>query len=49
MPTSFTLVFATNNEHKLAEIQAVLGDAFQLKTLKQINCLEEIPANPNNH
>lgn len=43
MPTSFTLVFATNNEHKLAEIQAVLGDAFQLKTLKQINCLEEIP------
>lgn len=43
MNEPISLVFATNNEHKLAEIQAVLSGAFRLKTLKQINCLEEIP------
>ena len=38
-----TLCFATNNAHKLAEIQALLGDDFQLKTLADIGCHEEIP------
>ena len=37
------LCFATNNAHKLAEIQALLGDDFQLKTLADIGCHEEIP------
>jgi len=37
------LCFATNNAHKLAEIQALLGDDFQLKTLAEIGCQEEIP------
>jgi XTP/dITP diphosphohydrolase len=38
-----TLVFATNNAHKLAEIQYFLGDQFELKTLAAINCVEELP------
>ncbi|MFC5410024.1 RdgB/HAM1 family non-canonical purine NTP pyrophosphatase [Larkinella bovis] len=38
-----TLCFATNNASKLAEISAMLGDQFDLKTLKDIGCFEEIP------
>lgn len=37
------LCFATNNVHKLAEIQALLGSDFELKTLADIGCREEIP------
>ncbi len=37
------LVFATNNQHKLQELQAILGDKFKLLSLKDINCHEEIP------
>ncbi|MGC9354336.1 MAG: non-canonical purine NTP pyrophosphatase, partial [Mariniphaga sp.] len=37
------LVFATNNQHKLKELQAILGDHFELLSLKDIGCLEEIP------
>lgn len=38
-----TLVFATNNQHKLDEVQAIIGSAFQLKSLKDIGCADEIP------
>lgn len=38
-----TLCFATNNANKLAEISAMLGDQFELKTLQDVGCLEEIP------
>lgn len=38
-----TLVFATNNKHKLEEVQAMIGDKFQLRTLKEIGCLDDIP------
>jgi XTP/dITP diphosphohydrolase len=38
-----TLCFATNNANKLAEIAALLGNQFTLKTLQDIGCLEEIP------
>ncbi|GAB3328675.1 non-canonical purine NTP diphosphatase [Larkinella ripae] len=38
-----TLCFATNNASKLAEISAMLGDRFELKTLQDIGCREEIP------
>ncbi len=38
-----TLCFATNNAHKLEEIQAILGDSFDLLSLKDINCNEELP------
>lgn len=37
------LVFATNNQHKLAELQAILGNEFKLLSLKDIACFEEIP------
>ncbi len=37
------LVFATNNKHKLAEIQATVGDHFKLLSLQDIGCNEEIP------
>lgn len=37
------LVFATNNQHKLKELQAILGNHFELLSLKDIGCLEEIP------
>lgn len=37
------LVFATNNKHKLEELQAILGDQFKLLSLKDIGCNEEIP------
>jgi len=37
------LVFATNNRHKLDEIQAILGERIKLLSLKDIGCNEEIP------
>ncbi|WP_338873498.1 RdgB/HAM1 family non-canonical purine NTP pyrophosphatase [Spirosoma sp. SC4-14] len=37
------LCFATNNQHKLAEVSAWLGDAFLLKTLNDIGCRNELP------
>lgn len=37
------LVFATNNEHKLIEVQKMLGDKFDVLSLKDINCFEDIP------
>lgn len=37
------LVFATNNKHKLEELQAILGDKIRLLSLKDIGCNEDIP------
>lgn len=37
------LVFATNNAHKLAEVQAIVAGKFLLKSLQDIGCDEEIP------
>jgi len=37
------LVFATNNKHKLEEIQHLLGKKINLLSLKDINCSDEIP------
>jgi XTP/dITP diphosphohydrolase len=37
------IIFATNNEHKLTEIQDLLGDSFILLKLKDINMNEDIP------
>ena len=37
------LCFATNNRHKLEEIQALLGDQFELVTLSDIGCNTDIP------
>ena len=37
------IIFATNNAHKLSEVQAVLGDAFELVTLRECGITEDIP------
>ncbi len=37
------LVIATNNEHKLTEIQVMLGGNFRLLSLGEIDCTDEIP------
>lgn len=37
------LVFATNNEHKLKELQALLGNKIRLLSLNDIGCTDEIP------
>lgn len=37
------LVFATNNKHKLEEIQAILGSKIDILSLDDINCHEDIP------
>lgn len=37
-----TLVFATNNAHKAREVEQILGPHFQVKTLRDIGCFEEI-------
>lgn len=36
------LVFATNNIHKIEEVQSKVKDSFQIISLKDINCLEDI-------
>ncbi|MBP5771731.1 MAG: non-canonical purine NTP diphosphatase [Bacteroidaceae bacterium] len=37
------LVFATNNQHKLSEVQQILGEHFEIVGLKDIGCSEDIP------
>jgi len=37
------LIFATNNQHKLSEVAAIIGDKFELLSLRNIKCYEEIP------
>lgn len=38
-----TIVFATNNRHKLEEVQQMLGGEFEIKTLADIGCDVDIP------
>lgn len=38
-----TLVFATNNRHKLDEVQKIAGSDFRIRSLSEIGCHEEIP------
>jgi len=37
------IVFATNNAHKLAEIRQILGPGFEIVSLSDIGCHEDIP------
>ena len=37
------IVFATNNQHKLSEIRDILGDGFEVLSLKDIRCDVDIP------
>lgn len=37
------IVFATNNAHKLSEIRSILGDEYEILSLRDINCDVDIP------
>lgn len=37
------IVFATNNAHKLKEIREILGNSFEVVSLAEIGCHEDIP------
>ena len=37
------LIFATNNPHKLKEIREIIGNQFQVLSLAEIGCIEDIP------
>ena len=37
------IVFATNNQHKLQEVRHILGDGFEVLSLEDIGCHEDIP------
>ncbi len=36
------LIFVTNNQHKLSEVQSLVGQRFIIKSLLQIGCTEDI-------
>lgn len=38
-----TLVFATNNKHKLDEVRKITANLVNIVSLAEINCLEDIP------
>ena len=37
------IVFATNNAHKLEEVAAILGDGYEVLSLREIGCEADIP------
>jgi len=43
MSTNMKLCFATRNTNKIKEIKAKLGDAFEIVSLEDIQCQEELP------
>lgn len=38
-----TIVFATNNAHKLDELRQIAGDGWEVKSLAEIGCHDDIP------
>lgn len=43
MSSKKEIVFATNNIHKLSEIREIIGDKFDILSLQDIGCNEDIP------
>jgi len=41
--TKNELIFATNNLHKISEIQSIIGNTIHIKSLKEIGCQDDIP------
>ena len=41
------IVFATNNKNKLREIKEILGPEFDIVSLDEIGCHEDIPETGN--
>ena len=37
------LIFATGNQHKVQEVSQILGEIYEIKSLKDIGCTDEIP------
>ena len=37
------LVFATNNTHKLSEVKAILAPEYEIISLAELNCFDDIP------
>ena len=37
------IVFATNNAHKLEEVAAILGESYEVLSLRDIGCEADIP------
>lgn len=42
-PALMKLVFASNNPHKLEEVRATLGPAYEIISLASLDCRDEIP------
>ena len=43
--TNINLIFATSNQNKVLEIQKILPKKFNIKSLKDLNYLEDVPEN----
>lgn len=41
------LVFATNNAHKLSEVRAILKSHFEIVSLAELDCYDDIPETAN--
>jgi len=41
------IVFATNNAHKLSEVRAILAPDYQITSLAELNCFDDIPETAN--
>lgn len=41
------ICFATNNEHKIQEVKNIIGNAFQILSLKDVGCTEDLPETGN--
>jgi XTP/dITP diphosphohydrolase len=46
-PNKMTICLATNNAHKVEELQQMLGEKFTLKTLADIGCTDDIEETEN--
>jgi XTP/dITP diphosphohydrolase len=44
---NINLIFATSNQNKVLEIQKILPKKFEIKSLKDLNYLEDVPENEN--
>lgn len=41
------IVFATNNKHKLQEVKHIIGDRFNIISLNELECFDDIPETEN--
>jgi XTP/dITP diphosphohydrolase len=41
------IVFATNNKHKLQEVKHIVGDDFNIISLNELECFDDIPETEN--